>query len=395
MNFNLRDTETGKIRRPTLSEFMEITAVFPECTGYRIAYPILVLQCPQAPHQTPTTVGGLPTVFVPDMSEYEHRPGLLGNPRMNDIGGDRFLVADHYYPSFSLLKTAFLVFRESLPNVIRLQYRYDHWIVTLSHSYFDPISLPGKFSGRPVTYRWPDQKSVSSRPRLITPSTTQEDQTDYRAFGLSPGVKVVGKSLATSSGVLVENPAGIQRLTLANHRFLDTDEVYHPDVFESYRLGTIDLRFPLMDIALCQVTSPIAYANHTYFEANPPQQLVTTEFIDENVTTASWFEAEGMSSGLVSLLYSGPAIGYPKLPPYIEEANLLQDYTFTYFGPDAVGVRPGLCGAPVVHEKAYDNKCDGVVIGFVWLNDGRDCIVTALDELLECGWKLSRTDSVV
>jgi hypothetical protein len=229
---------------------------------------------------------------------------------------------------------------------------------------------------------------------LITPSTTQEDQTDYREVGLSPGVKVVGKSLATSSGVLIENAAGVQRLTLADHGFLNT-EVYHPDTFESYQLGRIDFRFPLIDVALCQLTPPIKYANHTYFEANPPQRLVTTEFIDQNVKTISWFEAEGMFCGLVSLLYGGPAIGYPNLPPYTEEANLLQDYTLTYFGPDAVGVRPGLCGAPVVHEKLDDNKCDGAVIGFVWLNDGRDCIVAALDELVECGWRLSQTDNAV
>jgi hypothetical protein len=126
-----------------------------------------------------------------------------------------------------------------------------------------------------------------------------------------------------------------------------------------------------------------------------PQRLVTTEFMDKNVTTASWFEAEGMSCGLVSLLYSGPAIGYPNLPPYIEEANLLQDYTFTYFGPDAVGVRPGLCGAPVVHEKSDDDECDGAVIGFVWLKEGRDCIVTVLDELIENGSRLSWTDNAV
>lgn len=131
-----------------------------------------------------------------------------------------------------------------------------------------------------------------------------------------------------------------------------------------------------------------------YFTTNPPQRLVTTEFVDQNVTTALWFEAEGMSCGLVSLLYSGPAIGYPILPPYIEEANLLQDYTFTYFGPDVLGVRPGLCGAPVVLEKSDDDECDSAVIGFVRLNQGRDCIVAALDELIEHGWRLSQTDVV-
>jgi hypothetical protein len=87
------------------------------------------------------------------------------------------------------------------------------------------INLPGRFSHRPVSYRWQDPKSVSSRPCVTAPSVTQEDQSDYRAFGLSPGVKVVGKSLSTSSGVLIESSTGIQRLTLADHRFHDADEV--------------------------------------------------------------------------------------------------------------------------------------------------------------------------
>jgi hypothetical protein len=249
--------------------------------------------------------------------------------------------------------------------------------------------LPGKFSRRPVIYRWPTPTSVSSR---TTPTETQLDETGYRAFGLSPGVKVVGKSLATSSGVLIENQAGIQRLTLADHGFHDTDEVYHPDISERFRLGSIDSRFPLIDVALCQLTQAINYTNHSYFAVNPPQRLVTTEHVEKNITTTSWFEADGMSSGLVSLLYIGPAIGYPNVHPNIEERHLLRNYTFDYFGPDALGVRPGLCGALVVHEKSDDNDCDGVVIGFVWLDNGGDCIVAALDELIESGWRLSQND---
>jgi hypothetical protein len=123
--------------------------------------------------------------------------------------------------------------------------------------------------------------------------------------------------------------------------------------------------------------------------------LSETELPPEEVRRIIATVTKGMSSGLVSLLYSGPAIGYINLPPYIEEANLLQDYMFTYFGPDTVGARPGLRGAPVVHEKSYDDKCDGAVIGFVRMNDSRDCIVTVLDEVLEDGWRLSRTDNVV
>ena len=140
-----------------------------------------------------------------------------------------------------------------------------------------------------------------------------------------------------------------------------------------------------MDIGLCHLTSPIRYASHSYFQANPPRQLVTTHFFDQNIPTASWFEADDMSCGRASLRYIGPAIGYPDPPPYLEEAHILQPWTFTYFGPDAVGMRPGLCGASVVHEKSDDEECDGAVVGFVCSNEGRDCVVATLDELVEYG----------
>jgi hypothetical protein len=63
---------------------------------------------------------------------------------------------------------------------------------------------------------------------------------------------------------------------------------------------------------------------------------------------------------------------------------------FDYFGPNPSGSKPGLCGAPVVHEKSLNDELDGILIGFVQWNSGRDCIVAALDELLECGWQLAK-----
>ena len=391
MPFSLRNPYNGKVRRPTNEEFLRIKTQFPECTGYRISSPILVLQCPQPPDTTPLTVAGLPTVFVSDMRDYDDLGGLLGNPTMNDIGGTAFWVEENRYPSFTLLESAFKKLSQSLPNVVKLQYRYAHWIVTLSSSYFDLSSYPGKFGKRAVVYTWPGQSKSYSRPRLMTSSaTTSGDITDYRTFGLTPGVKVIGEKMATSSGVMVQNGEE-KRLTLADHGFEDTDEVHHPDVLSHWLIGTVELRFPLIDVALCRFVTPLNYSNKQYFTANPPKRLVTTSFIDESVTKVAWFEAEGFTSGRVHMLYSGPAVGYPALKhkPYIETPYLLRTYQLEYFGPEVGDAQEGLCGAPVVYEENDDEDYDGIVLGFIWMQCGRDLIVAAVDELVESGWELA------
>jgi hypothetical protein len=200
------------------------------------------------------------------------------------------------------------------------------------------------------------------------------DVTDYRAFGLSPGVKATGKSKLTSSGVMADHrTGGMKRLTLAEHGFDDTDEVYHPDLLPQLHLGTIETRFPLINAALCRLDANVNYSNQIYFSACPPKRIVSTLHIDEHMSTASWFEAEGMTTGHVSLLYSGPAVGYPDLPAYVGEARILKEYVFDYFGPNPSGAKSGLCGAPVVHEPSLNDNLDGILIGLVWWNSDRDC----------------------
>lgn len=65
-------------------------------------------------------------------------------------------------------------------------------------------------------------------------------------------------------------------------------------------------------------------------------------YFDEHLTTSDWFEAEEMTTGQVFLLYSGPAVGYPGFPAYIEEANLLKEYVLNYVGLYTANSRPGL-----------------------------------------------------
>ena len=43
----------------------------------------------------------------------------------------------------------------------------------------------------------------------------------------------------------------------------------------------------------------------------------------------------------------------------------------------------------MVHQEDEDDELDGIVLGFIWLLDGRDLIVAAVDELLEAGWQIA------
>jgi hypothetical protein len=79
----LRNPFTGKGRLPTKDEYKEIQQHVPECTGYnQICGPILVLQCPNPPKTAPLTIGGLPTILVPDLRDYDDVGGMPGNPML-------------------------------------------------------------------------------------------------------------------------------------------------------------------------------------------------------------------------------------------------------------------------------------------------------------------------
>ena len=390
--FSLRNPFTGKVRRPTQAEYAQIRSHIPECTGYQICSPILILQCPTPPTITPLTIGGLPTVFVPDLRDYDDIGGLPGNPALPNFGGTEFHVIDGLYPSFKLVESMLKILQSKFPNVVRVAWRYNHWQVGLSSSDFSPDSYPGKFGNRAVVYTWPGQSRPHSLP--LTPFTSVEgDNTDYRAFGLTPGVKVVGHKDATSSGVIVRNGV-LKRLTLAYHGFLDTDEVYHPDPLTQWQIGIIDNNFPWLDVSLCRLYEDVTYSNKTYFTANPPKRLVSSAFMDENIGYGSWFEAEGFTSGRVHLFYRGPAVGFVHMPPWVEDAHRFTERAnarqmdMEYMGPEVGETQKGLCGAPVVHEESIDEEVNGVVPGFVWLKCGRDLLVTALDDMIVEGWEI-------
>ena len=224
MTFSLQDASTGKVQRPSKQEFLDIRTKFPTCTGYKICAPIFILQCPEPPATTPLTVGGLPAIFVPHLRDYG-LAGIPGNPKLPDLGGQDFFVPESRYPSFKLVEDALQLLQGIYPNIVRLQYKYAYWMVTICLSYFDSDNYPGKFGQRAVMYTWQGEAKQHTHPRLAPHDGISGDVTDYRPLGLSPGVKVTGQNIATSSGVLLQN-GKLQRLSLAAHGFEDTDEVF-------------------------------------------------------------------------------------------------------------------------------------------------------------------------
>jgi hypothetical protein len=164
------------------------------------------------------------------------------------------------------------------------------------------MELPGRFAARPVRYL-SLLSSSPARERLHTPGVLHEDNTDYRAFGLTPGIKVCGKSMMTSAGVMVVHQHGRKRVTLANHSFYDSTAVYHPNSLPSFHLGRIIKRYMFNDVALCDLNPDTTFSNETYFTVQTPTKLVDAYTMERSINSESWFEVEGMSTGRVFLLY--------------------------------------------------------------------------------------------
>ena len=85
MNFTLMDEKFGRVRRANAEEMTAIHSYFPQCTGYRISTPYLILECPKPPRCSPIAVGGLLTIYTKNMGKYVETWGRLGNPRVKDF----------------------------------------------------------------------------------------------------------------------------------------------------------------------------------------------------------------------------------------------------------------------------------------------------------------------
>jgi hypothetical protein len=173
------------------------------------------------------------------------------------------------------------------------------------------------------------------------------------------------------------------RVSVANHGFLAGDEVFHPTA-DGDKIGDIVDRYPELDIAMIQLTPAhfSHFSNQTYFQAEPPKRLADAS----NLVEGTWFEVDGMSTGMLSFQYLIDSWEYPVRPPGHPKIPVLKwkrDMTFRIFGASSPQLMDGLCGAPFVEIET------GNVAGFFHLANGDWAECAAMDDLVAEGWEVA------
>lgn len=194
-------------------------------------------------------------------------------------------------------------------------------------------------------------------------------------------------SWTTTAGVMLRNINGQVRMTVSNHGFPKSDEVFHPST-DGGRIGEITERWLPQDIALVRLDPSVAFSNNSYFEAQTPKRLLRSQQL-ENSCYGSWFCADGMSTGLVFLFLQGVSSYEARRhanPRAIEMefAEWRTENIYHMIGPTGGTTKDGLCGASIVH----DNSVDGGVTGFFQLANNEICLSPVLDEITDRGWSL-------
>ena len=260
---------------------------------------------------------------------------------------------------------------------------------------YERKSLPGKAGGLNIMYHH-DEKSFwsesreASYARLITPTTTANDNTNYlhiEPFKLSPGVCVSSAAcvrgsawLSTSAGILIQRGAE-RRLTLANHGFQHSDEVFHPDPIHGRRIGQIRLRSPPHDLALLELDPSITFDNKRYFEAPNPLRLAGHTAIQPG----DWFACDGMSTGRIDLCARSLGASNPNKDVHpdlkIPYKDWKIDLRFSACGIPGANGQDGICGAPLVDGNG---RVGGM---FRFVDDtGMFASTASMDLLIREGW---------
>lgn len=153
-------------------------------------------------------------------------------------------------------------------------------------------------------------------------SPLPQDHTDYINEPnwdiLSPGMRVSTRAyeavLSTTSGIILRK-GGDRYATFANHGFTNAQEVSHPAP-SGQKIGDIVDRYPELDIAMVRLTPANSdrYTKMAYFQAKAPRRLAEVR----DMAPGRWFEVDGISTGLLSLLYCGRSMerppGHPPIP---------------------------------------------------------------------------------
>ncbi|CAG8139262.1 unnamed protein product [Penicillium salamii] len=406
--FTLWDEANRKYRLPTREENAWIRRQFGNGDWKHNGW-LMRIETASPPQPIPFTLGAMPVLFVPPGAPLQEPmpSGPWPNPRLPDpCPGVRWprMVNPTKSQRIAILEAI-----SQLANV-RAAIFLPFWTIfeleTGDGRTYPRLSLPGTVGGRTALYHHHDLpffKTMRSltRPRIIQPSEASSlspavhDTANYlRRSTLTPGCRVESgfevpspgsqpANAATTCGVKIRNIAGEERLTVAHHGVLSSNDVYHPQVNGGDLIGQVVDTRPELDVALVELTpaASFSFTNVCYFQAETPTRLLESA----SIVLGSWCEIDGMSSGLFSMMNSGVydkrpprPVGHPEIPFSEWQTNSVN----TVFGNIEGSISDGVCGAPMVDVDS------GGVAGFFHLFNGFFATCATLDDLIAEGWGL-------
>ncbi|KFY47121.1 hypothetical protein V494_00165 [Pseudogymnoascus sp. VKM F-4513 (FW-928)] len=407
--FTLWDEVKRQYRFPKGTEKDWCTSKFGD--GQMASYGwFMTIETDNPPKPVPLTVGCMPVIFTSTGEKLWRLTPTSGyaNPRVPnpcpEVQWERMT-----FPTKDQ-NIAILTALEPIANVRAIIYMPIWTIVELEYGdgrEYQLASLPGTVGARTTLYHHEEEpfyKTMSkmARDRKLDPAQssipgpTPQDKTNYlkESSFLSPGCRVESGygmegsrneegNTATSAGVKLQNINGQEALTVSHHGLLDSKEVYHPLV-SGDRIGEIYDDRPELGVSFVKLTPDASrqFRNDCYFQGQSPKVLLR----GSDVVYGSWYEVDGMSSGLVSLLTYAPVSRKPQRPPghpKIEYSRWEAHTLSAMFGVVNNTICEGMCGAPIV-------ECEtGGVAGFFHLSDGFNCLAAQLDDLVAEGWQIA------
>jgi len=367
--------------------------------------PDIIIRTDQPPTEIPLTIGGALVRFVPEDMVLPNIPVGSLRPYPNSQRGD---LLSSPLPLYSIPRHQecheIIKLLELEVDIRAIHFLPPQIIVELdmtSGKKYDRHSLPSRAGGISIQYHEANESfwkglSQMGYERLITPTDTVVDDSDYlfsNPHNISPGVCLASSFVmegglptsrwfSTSAGLLLQK--GNKRcVSIANHGFPDSSEVYHP--WPTGRgIGQITDRFPAWDLAFAQLDPSISFSNDQYFAAPKPSRLICVE----EIKAGDWFEVDGYSTGRLDMCARGRSYVRPNVPEGVQSIPIpyrdwMVETAYSLFGTIGASIKEGICGAPVVDQV-------GRVAGMFSLVDqsGMWAHTGGLDFFSNSGWSL-------